>query len=134
MIWLDTDVSSWSITTQLSVGSPSGGTIVLDFDKTNEWPAVSGVVDEGVVNANAWVFVKYNGQWYAGTWEWIRPGITTKHTKNIDTKPVAIKGEPLRSGWTVSSGEEIGFMVSGLARSSARNVGERSTIVMITWP
>jgi hypothetical protein len=44
-----------------------------------------------------------------------------------------IKIPPL-SGWHPASGERIGLMVSGLARTQQRNVKERSNVVMVTWP
>lgn len=38
------------------------------------------------------------------------------------------------SSWRPTSGERIGLMVNGLARSSLRNVRERSNVAMVTWP
>ena len=44
-----------------------------------------------------------------------------------------IKRSPLNN-FTPQSGVRYGFMVSGLARDSTRNVEERSNVVFITWP
>ena len=50
-----------------------------------------------------------------------------------DGKGDHFKVAPL-SSWTPRSGERIGLMVSGLARTKMRNVKERSNVVMVTWP
>ena len=126
--WLNTDVSSWKQTSTLSV-SISGGTITLNYDKANTWP--SGSVDGTKVNANPWVFVKLDNKWYAATFEWLRPGQTSKPTSTVDGSH--INASPL-SSWHPKSGETYGFMVSGLARSSTRNVTERTQVVMAKWP
>ena len=60
--FLNTDVSNWAVTANLDA-SVSGGKVTLNSSKTRVWPSVDGV------NANAWVFVNLNGQWYAATWE-----------------------------------------------------------------
>ena len=123
--WLDTDVSGWAQTAALHA-SVGGGSIHLPYDKAKAWPAVDGA------NANPWVFVNLNGQWYAATYEWLRHGQTAK--------PMAVLSGgghiniPPLSAWRPHSGERIGLMVSGLARSSLRNVKERSNVVMVTWP
>jgi hypothetical protein len=44
-----------------------------------------------------------------------------------------IKVPPLNR-WRPRSGERFGIMVSGLARSTQRNVQERSNVSMVTWP
>lgn len=125
--WLHTDVSSWPVTTKLDARI-AGGFINFGFDKTRVWPAVGGV------NANTWVFVKLNGQWYAATFEYLRFGVTSRPVGVLDgTLGDHIKQSPLDT-WRPRSGERIGLMVSGLARAQARNVSERSNIVMATWP
>ncbi len=125
--WLHTDVSKWSVTASLNA-SVSGGTIRMPYSKSKVWPAVDGL------NANPWVIVKLGGQWYAGTFEWFRYGQTSKPVGVLDgSKGDHIKVSPLNS-WRPRSGERIGLMVSGLARSSTRNVRERSNVSMVTWP
>lgn len=126
--WLHSNVSGWDQTANLSV-SFSGGMIRLNYDKAKEWPSVN--VDGTDVNANPWVFVKLNGRWYGATFEWLRPGQTSKPTTTVNGDH--IKRSPLDS-WSPVSGERYGFMVSGLARTDVRNVKERSNVVMATWP
>ena len=123
--WLHTDVSSWPQTASLHA-SVGGGSINMPYDKAKAWPAVDGV------NANPWVIVNVNGQWYAGTFEWLRHGQTAK-PMSVLSGGGHIKVAPL-SSWRPRSGERIGLMVSGLARTSMRNVKERSNVVMVTWP
>lgn len=125
--WLHTDVSSWPQTAALSA-SVGGGVINMPYDKTRVWFAKDGV------NANPWVFVNLNGQWYAATFEYLRHGQTSKPMGVLNgALGDHIKVAPL-SGWRPRSGERIGLMVSGLARSQLRNVRERSNVVMVTWP
>lgn len=123
--WLHTDVSSWPQTASLSA-SVGGGSISMPYSKAKVWPAVDGV------NANPWVIAKVNGQWYAGTFEWLRHGQTAK-PMSVLSGGGHIKVAPL-SSWRPRSGERIGLMVSGLARTTMRNVKERSNVVMVTWP
>ena len=125
--FLHTDVSGWPVTASLSA-SVGGGTINMPYSKSRVWPAVDGV------NANPGVFVNMNGQWYAATFEWFRYGQTSKPVGVLDgSKGDHIKVSPL-SGWRPRSGERIGLMVSGLARTKMRNVQERSNVSMVTWP
>lgn len=123
--WLHADVSGWAQTANLQA-SVGGGSINLSYDKAKVWPAMGGA------NANPWVIVNLNGQWYAGTFEWLRYGQTAK-PMSVLSGGGHIKVPPL-SSWRPRSGERIGLMVSGLARDSTRNVQERSNVVMVTWP
>ena len=123
--WLYPDVSSWTQTATLNA-SVGGGTINLSYDKAKVWHAVGGV------NANPWVFVNLNGQWYAATFEYLRHGQTAKPMSVLNAND-HIKVAPLNK-WRARSGERIGLMVSGLTRGGYRNVKERSNVVMVTWP
>ena len=127
--WLHTDVSGWSETVSLRSVRVSGGTITLDYDKAKSWPGRDHA--GAYVNANPWIFVHRDGTWYAGTWEWLRHGQTSKSVRSVNGDH--IKKSPLNS-FSPRSGERYGFMVSGLARDRARNVRERTNVVMVTWP
>ncbi|MBI4049336.1 MAG: hypothetical protein HY395_00765 [Candidatus Doudnabacteria bacterium] len=129
IIWIDRDVGGWAQTANLGVSlNLAGGQITLDSSKKNEWPAIRP--DEDEVNANAWILVWRQGKWYAGTWEYMRPGQDTKSTQNLQNLG-ALKGE--LSNFIAQPGETYGFMVSGLARNDLSNVEERSNIVMVLW-
>lgn len=125
--WLGPNVSSWPVTTTLHA-KISGGTITMKYDKANVWPVAGDVV------ANCWAIVNIGGTWYAGTFEYLRPGQTDKPAGVLDgSMGDHFKKQPL-SSWRPQSGERFGLMVSGLCRSSARNVSERSNIAIVTWP
>lgn len=124
--WLATDVSGWSQTASLSA-SITGSEIKMNYNKSRVWPAVDGV------NANPWAIVNIGGKWYAGTFEWLRYGQTSKPKAVLDgSKGDHFKKAPL-SSWQPQAGERFGIMVSGLARTSTRNVKERSNVSMVTW-
>lgn len=127
--WLHSDVSDWKESGNLRSVKVSGGTITLNYDKARSWPGVS--VSGVSVNANPWIFVYQDGNWYAGTWEWLRHGQTSKSASSVAGDH--IKKQPL-SGFRPKSGTVYGFMVSGLARDKTRNVKERTQVVMYRWP
>ena len=125
--WLHTNVSDWPVTASMSA-SVGGGTINFPYSKSRVWHAVDGV------NANPWVIVNMNGQWYAATFEYLRFGQVSKPVGVLNgSMGDHIKVSPL-SSWRPRSGERFGIMVSGLARSNLRNVRERSNVSMVTWP
>lgn len=114
------DVRGWKQTATLSSANFQGSTVCLDSDKRNVWPGSSKALPSGtVVNANSWVIYGSEGKWRAETFDWMRVGQLCKVTSNIKN---------------VSSGDKVGFFVSGLARNSVRNVQERSNVVWTTWP
>ena len=122
--FLNADVSNWAVTASLNA-SVSGGKVTLNYNKARVWPAADGV------NANPWVFVNLNGQWYAATWEYLRSGQTLKDMSGKSWGE-HIKVAPL-SSWEPRPGERMGLMVSGLARGGLSNVKERSNVSMVTW-
>ncbi len=82
---------------------------------------------------NAWVFAQIDGAWYATTWEWLRPGQTSKTTNPLQGGKGYIQHEPVRS-WRPQSGELIGLMVSTPARTAERTINERSNVSLVVWP
>ena len=135
--WLHTNVSAWPVTTTLSVYF-DGGRICLEYDKKNVWPSVSiphssgmGTVD---VVANPWVFLEYQGQWFAATWEWMAVNSTCKNQSSVAGDHIKRPGS-VPIDWRPASGQHLYFMMSALARSSSiTNVQERSQIVEVIWP
>lgn len=117
--FLHANISGWAETASLSA-SVGGGNVVLDYDKSRAWPEVEGVV------ASAWVVFEHGGRWTAATFEYLRPGQTVKNAGFH----IPIDGQT----WRPSSGEEIGFIVSGLARDKRRTVEERSNVSWVRWP
>ena len=123
--WLHTNVSDWPVTATLSVNF-SGSMINFPYSKSKEWPNVDGSV------GNPWVIAQIDGQWYAATFEWLRPGQTSKPKSTVGGGN--IKASPMSGDWAPQSGQRVGIMVSGLARTKLRNVEERTPVVMVTWP
>jgi len=125
--WVGKNISGWPVTTTLRA-SVNGGTVKLDYDKKNTWPVVDAVC------ANAWAIVNIGGTWYAGTFEYMRPGQTSKGAYALDgSRGDHFKAAPL-SSWRPQSGEVFGLMVSGLCRGGLSNVKERSNICIVRWP
>ena len=123
--WLHHDVTKWPVTASIHV-SFSGGRINFPYSKSRVWPAVDGV------NGNPWVIAKIDGTWYAATFEWLSFGQTSKPMSTVGGGN--IKASPMSGSWAPRSGQRVGIMVSGLARSKTRNVEERTEMVMVTWP
>lgn len=125
--WKGKNISDWPVTTSLRA-SVSGSTVTLNYDKSRVWPEVGGVC------ANCWAIVNIGGRWYAGTFEYLRSGQTSKPSYTLDgSRGDHFKVSPL-SSWRPRSGEVFGLMVSGLCRGGLSNVRERSNIAMVRWP
>lgn len=147
--WLHTNVSGWAETSRIDHvgieypknGDPDNGTVCFPHTKAGQWPTFDGGTGEG----NVWVFGRINGQWYAATCEWLKPGQTCKRFSNR-TAPDSwgigphTKKAPLES-WGPKSGEWIGIMVSTRARDGQRSLDangnpvlERSNVARVRWP
>ena len=132
--WLHANVRDWKATAKMTA-SIGEGQIRFPYDKADAWPVATSGVEKGT-NANVWAIVQIGGKWFAGTWEWLRKGQTSKPMWVLDRstgKGDHFKKAPL-SSWVPKSGESFYVMVSGHARSSGRNVMERSDPVKVTWP
>ena len=131
VVWLHTNVSGWAQTstiTSVSIGNPP---ICIGHTMSGGWSSIpfSGINVEG----NPWVFANIGGTWYAGTYEWIRPGQTCKEI-SANTIGPHVDSSPL-NGWTPQSGDLIGLMVSTPARlGPAGPKNERSNVVLVNWP
>jgi len=130
--WLHSDVSDWPETSTLSSVSISEDSICLDYDKADDWPVTdySGVDVVG----NPWIFIWQDETWYAGTWEWLRPGQTCKSIDAVAASHIKQDPFPESSSWVPTSGQSYWFMVSGLARTTLRNAEERTNLVEVIWP
>lgn len=126
VIWLDYDVSGWPETSTITNVSIDGASICIEHTKAGQWPVAHEV--EG----NPWVFANVDGQTYAATYEWLRPGQICKGV-TADNIGAHIGRNPLTS-WRPQSGELVGFMVSALVRAGPETVMERSNIVVVRWP
>jgi hypothetical protein len=127
--WLHTSPANWAITANLRSVSFPGGQICMDYVLSTRWP---NITVGAVVNANPWIITKINGTYYAGTWEWLRPGQTCKPKSVVNGAHV--QRAPLNGRWSPRSGETVGIFVSAPARFGQSTVAERSNIVWVEWP
>ncbi len=134
--WLHADVSAWPTTSRITRLRIEPGQICIDHTLRGQLPALGAPPIVG----NPWVIANVNGRWFAGTYEWLRPG---QECKALGSNPPAttvadligphIKRAPLET-WRPRKGERVGFLVSTFARDGRRTSDERTNIVMTTWP
>lgn len=140
--WLHTNVSDWpqtSTITDIRVSDVPAGGICIEHTQSESWPGVDSRLGTEVAG-NAWVFANIGGVWYGATYEWLRPGqickltVRGKHDRpSVELGPHT-KQSPL-TRWVPRTGEQVGFMVSTLARFGPEgDRHERSDIVVVTWP
>lgn len=131
--FLHANVRDWRITSDLyDVRLPTGDGVGLELrhSQAGQWPVarIDGTETEG----NPWIFARIGGRWYAATYEWLRPGQTVKLISRTNLGDHT-KQPPLQA-WDPQPGEQVGFMVSCLARTAARNCQERTQVVLTHWP
>ena len=83
---------------------------------------------------NPWIFIWEDEQWYAATWEWLRPGQTCKALSSVAGSHIKRAPFGEHSGWVPTSGQTYYFMVSGLARNAVRNIEQRTNVLPFVWP
>ena len=103
------------------------------YNKTNVWSGVE-IKTTVIVNGNPWVFVKWEGKWYAATWEWLRVGQTCKSKDAVAGDHIKQAPFNASSGWKPTSGQAYWIMVSAPARMGQMTVAERSNLVKVIWP
>ncbi len=131
--WLHTNVSQWRQTATLDV-SVGSTTITLNYNKANTWPGIQ----PRQVLAVRFKSMPIRGfscsamalETSGNLLEWLKVGQTVKAVRAVQGDH--IKVPPLNTFVPVH-GEVYGFMVSGLARDSRRNVQERSEVKMYRW-
>lgn len=126
--WLNgCDISKWAVTSTLNV-SLCHNKIILDYGAKGSYPPIK--YGSGLVSANAWVFVHYQGRWYGSTFEWMRPNQTVKLKKAVAGSHIKMK--PLKN-WKPQVNDELFFCVSGLARGGKRNTEQRTDVKRLVW-
>jgi len=132
--WIDMDISSWPVTSNLSSVSLSGSQICLEYDKKDHWPVTHvGPADVEVV-ANPWVIAEDNGQWYGRTFEWMRPGQTCKNRASVAGDHTGAWPFAPGESFSPTPGVTYYFMVSAPARfGTVMTVAERSNLVPLVW-
>ena len=118
--WDHTNVSGWTINSDLHSVYIEGGYINMPHTQACTWPML-----DAAVNANAWVIHKsvVDGRWHANTWDFMRKCQTTKGEHDV--------------GWGSTRpyhGQELYFLVSGIARPGyPETIHARTNIVKYIW-
>lgn len=134
--WIDPDISSWSQTSTISV-SVEGSILRVNDTKKAVWPArFHSILQNDCCNRSLWIFIKYQGRWYATTFEYMRFNQDIKQSEAVRGRQ--IKRLPFFGGgfeWEPANGEVYGFMTSGMARFNLDNVNvrERSNVFLYRW-
>ena len=128
--WLHTNISGWAQTSTVTNVTISSSNICIRHTKAGGWPIVT--VNGTPLEGNPWVIANIGGRWYAGTYEWLRPGQTCKGITASNIGP-HIKRSPMTS-WRPRSGETVYFGVSTGARFGGGHGDQRSNFVKMTWP
>jgi len=120
-------VKSWPVGATMGNFTINNGLINMPYSASNSWPGIS--IFGTTVNANAWGIVREDGQWKAGTWEWLRIGQTTKKLSSFQRGHfTSIRDITLRDG------DLYGFFVAGTARGGQpTNVAQRSNYIVYEW-
>ncbi|HEY4526016.1 MAG TPA: hypothetical protein VJL32_02895, partial [Candidatus Paceibacterota bacterium] len=120
-------------TTQLVADIGSDETVYLDYDKAGIWPIEDPFGDGTEVVGNAWIFVYRRSNWYAATWEWLRPNQTRKGVDNLMGADGSIHGE--LSNFQLHTGERYYMMVSTPVRNGYQpQLEERSNVSEVIVP
>jgi hypothetical protein len=140
LVWLHApDAADWDVTSTISEvtfdpqGTDDVTRICFPHSKAGKWKV------SGAGEGNVWVIAEVDGTWYAATWDYIRPGQICKSANGFtwNSRRDGIFAHTQRlplEGRVPRSGDRIGIMVSGFARTSQRTVLEKSNIFMTVWP
>jgi hypothetical protein len=140
LVWLHApDAADWDVTSTIfevtfdPQGTSNVTKICFPHSKAGKWKV------SGAGEGNVWVIAEVDGTWYAATWDYIRPGQICKSANGFtwNSRRDGIFAHTQRApleGRVPRSGDRIGIMVSGFARTSQRTVLEKSNIFMTVWP
>lgn len=141
VLWLHAvsdNVENWRETSRVKGVSQKPDEICVRHTKSGQWPVLEAGTDNAF-EGNPWVVAKIGGRWYAGTYEWLRPG---QECKRLDSEPPeititdklgpSVKKVPFTT-WKPKIGEVVGFMMSTPARDARRTTNERSNIAFVSW-
>jgi hypothetical protein len=130
--FLHADVSAWPVTATLTA-SVDARTIHLRYDKANTWPVLrQRAQNGGPLVGNVWALIRYEGQYYAVAWDWMRQGQESK-ARSAFRGTGGHMPAPLHT-FTPRSGETYHFFVTTAARGTERSGNQRSNLSPVTWP
>lgn len=119
-------VKDWKVTTTLKVyTSPK-----LIFKTTQNWKGKVLFSNGKILSGNLWIVVNHEGKWTATTWEWFKQGSMIEKDRSVIMEKFADHADGLKNH-IPQVGDKVYFFVSGLIRTGARNVEERSEVVEV---
>jgi hypothetical protein len=117
------------------------GEVCIFHTSAGQWPFSTEVFppdedypDGAPIEGNIWIFGFIDGEWYAATWDWLRPGQECKHESSDTFGRDQIRIPPMDETWIPQRGDTIGLMMSTIARTGLRAGEERTKVVLLTWP
>lgn len=129
------DIAGWPVAVDLDHVEVMWNRIRFPYSPTGEWPLY-----DGSVVGNLWFMAELNGQWHAGTVDWLRPhqkdktlDVPLEHETTAEALPTFIKAGPLGS-YVPKKGDKCGMFVSSIARNGRTTVDERSNVILLDWP
>lgn len=136
------NVADWPQTATIIAVEQDGsaaanGAMCISFSTTDSWPSVPFFGDPTVpVYANQWYIANINGQWYAGSGEWLRPDRGWCKSGQ-GTNSIGPDGgwDPPMNTWTPRPGDMVGYMITTPARDwpNMATLNERSNVVVQPW-
>jgi len=132
-------VGGWKVTADLTSTTVTDGnpapTICWDRTYPATWPKDTKA---GKIDGSMWVIAKVDGKWYGSVWEGVVPGghqCSTTEAMPGDAPFIQCGTAPINA-WHPKSGEQVGFMVSTIARGGtpSNSPNERSQIITVNWP
>lgn len=129
--WHGPDIRSWPITSDLAKVS-IGRNVSFPHSKAGQWPKKAPPSGDGYVEANVWLIANVDGQWHASSFEWLRPGQTSKPAAVVNGAHA--KASPLSGSWAPKAGDTLYFAVAGLSRGGYTSVQERTAFRKAVWP
>lgn len=133
------NVSAWPETNRIIAVEQDGGgngPMCINHTKRGLWPASNFFDDPNVpIEGNQWYLARINGQWYAGSGEWLRVGQICKSGQTSEAiGPDGTWGGPMDT-WVPKRGEPVGYMLTTPARfyPQFRTTDERSNVVVQPW-
>lgn len=125
--WYGPDIRDWPATSELPKGIYISGNMV-NFPHTSagKWQRNK----DGKLEGNVWAIVNYNGKWRAASWEWLKPGQTSKPWTKIEQGHFKV-GD--LAGYQIKQGEEVYIIAAGLSRGNERGTKERTKATKVRW-
>jgi len=99
-------------------------TIHTPYDR--KWKAVN---TEGGVNANVWVMATRNGETFATTWEWMRPGSWSKDGSKC--RPDHAKSSVMPNDFRLKAGDYL-FASTIVRHPKHKNGSERTNLLRVS--